>query len=421
MSGTVRRLGYLSAAPTISTRPEAYSAGPRTHIVGVIHGFEAAGFEVRRYIKGDRIDARLTAGGVQSGLARSRLARLAGDLARLGLARASAAEAWAELGSPAAAPVDLVYERFATMQVLGRRFRHAGVPWILETQGLFFYETRVERAAVGLPGLARRIELAAYRDCDILIAVSDALRELLVREHAIPREKILVVPNAVEPERFANPVPMPRPFACLTLAFIGGLIAWQALDLLIEAMAALRGRGIELALLVLGDGVMLEEWRALAEKRGLADRVRFVGRVPQTEIPRWLAACDLGYSGQRMMAIGAMYHSPIKLYEYMAAGLPVVASAFDDASRLIEGRRTGFLFPAGDRAALEAALAAAHGAAAGLPEMGARARALVEAEHSWAARAAGMIAEIDRRLPAPGAPQPAPAAGEVSAILPTRA
>ena len=142
------RLGYLSAAPTVSTRPDAYSAGPRAHILGVVNGFRAQGWRVDPFIVGDRVGQKITKGTLQAGLERWPALRLAGDAARLLLAARNRRAAWAELGGR----VDWVYERFATMQVLGRRFKKAGIPWILETQGLFYYETRVERSTVGLPG-----------------------------------------------------------------------------------------------------------------------------------------------------------------------------------------------------------------------------------------------------------------------------
>ena len=397
------RLGYLSAAPTVSTRPDAASAGPRAHILGVVNGFRGLGWDVLPFVVGDRLPPGVGGGGVQRLLERVPAARPVADLARLVLARRSAAAAWAELGGR----VDWVYERFATMQVLGRRFRRAGIPWILETQGLFFYETRVERAAVGWPALARRIELAAYRDCDVLVAVSEPLRELLVDRCGVAPGKILIVPNAVELERFApalNPTarPFPEPAPDLTLAFAGGLIAWQALDLLLEAMAELRSEGLTVGLVVVGDGAMLRPWQERAAGLGLAGLVRFTGRVPGTEVGRHLAGCDLGYSGPRLMAIGAMYHSPIKLYEYMAQGLPVLAAGFADASRLVEGQDTGFLFAPGDRDDLKRALRLAHAARERLPAMGAAARRLVETEHSWPARVRAMVPAIAERLAAAG-------------------
>lgn len=393
------RLGYLSAAPTVSTRPSAASAGPRAHILGTINGFRDAGWAVRPYVVGDRLPPGVGGGGVQRLLERVPAARPLADLARLAMARHGAARAWAELGGA----VDWVYERFATMQVLGQRFRRAGTPWILETQGLFFYETKVERASVGWPALARRIETAAYRDCDVLVAISEPLKALLVERCHVDPGKILVVPNAVELDRF-DPAQNGRErfFAEPTLGFVGGLIAWQALDLLLEALAALRGEGIVIGLAVIGGGAMLASWQERAAALGIADRVVFTGQVAGTEVGALLARCDVGYSGPRVMAIGSMYHSPIKLYEYMAQGLPVLAAAFDDARKLVAGRGTGFLFAPGDEADLRRALRELHAQRAGLPRMGAAARALVAAEHSWPARVRDLIPAVQDILAASG-------------------
>ena len=124
-------LGYLSAAPTVSTRPEATSAGPRAHILGVVNGFQDQGWQVRPFIVGDRIPRGVSNGVVQRRLEGSGLVRFAGDAARLTMAARNRAAAFREFGDK----VDWVYERFATMQVLGHPFKRAGIPWILETQG----------------------------------------------------------------------------------------------------------------------------------------------------------------------------------------------------------------------------------------------------------------------------------------------
>lgn len=393
-----RCLGYLSAAPTVSTRPEAYSAGPRAHILGVMNGFRDAGWQIEPFIVGDRVASGFSRGGVQQRLENSRLLRMAADIARLGMGARSARQAWQMLGGR----VDWVYERFATLQVLGHRFKRAGVPWILETQGLFYYETKTERATVGLPSLAQHVELAAYRACDVLICVSPTLRRLLIEQCHIDPNKIMVVPNAVELDRFDLKLNgRKRFFDELTIGFVGGLIGWQALDVLMDAIADLRREGISLALAVIGDGVMREAWSQHAKKLGIDDKVRFIGRVPATEIGHYLAQCDLGYAGPKTMAVGAMYHSPIKLYEYMAMAKPVVAAAFDDARGLIEGRDTGFLFAPDDRQGLRDALRRAHNNRDRLNAMGTLARTMIETEHTWPARVQTMLPVLEKKLETP--------------------
>ncbi|MEO1144077.1 MAG: glycosyltransferase [Cyanobacteria bacterium J06638_22] len=405
-----RCLGYLSAAPTVSTRPEAYSAGPRAHILGVMNGFREAGWQIEPFIVGDRVASSFSHGGVQQHLQDSRILRMAADMVRLGMGTRSARQAWQTLGGR----VDWVYERFATLQVLGHRFKRAGVPWILETQGLFYYETKTERATVGLPALAQHIELAAYRACDVLICVSPTLRRLLIEQCRVNPDKIVVVPNAVELDRFDLSFNGKKRFSEeLTIGFVGGLIGWQALDVLMDAVAELKKQGTPIALAIIGDGVMREPWSRHAKKLGIADKVHFTGRVPATEIGQYLAQCDLGYAGPKTMAVGAMYHSPIKLYEYMAMAKPVVAAAFDDARQLIEGRDTGFLFKPDDRQSLLDTLRQVLKNRDQLAAMGQRARALIEAEHTWQARVGMMLPQLESKLaatpPSPVASQELPA------------
>ena len=251
-----------------------------------------------------------------------------------------------------------------------------------------------------MPKLAEWIEKRAYRACDALICVSPALRDLVVTQCGIDPDKILVVPNAVELERFdLSLVAGERYFDELTLGFVGGLIGWQALDVLIEVMARLeREEGLKTGLVVVGDGAMRETWEARAKELGLADRVRFLGQVPGDRVARHMAGIDVGYAGAKVMQIGKMYHSPIKLYEYMAMAKPVLAAAFDDAHSLVDGRGTGFLFEPDSKEDLARALREAHAAREQLPTMGAEARALIEAEHSWQVRSAAMIRELQRRL-----------------------
>lgn len=389
-------LGYLSAAPTVSTRPEASSAGPRAHILGVMNGFSDMGWNVHPFIAGDRVSGEMTGGRVQRWLEGSPLVRYAGDAARLAMAARSRAAAWRELGGK----VDWVYERFATMQVLGHSFKRSGIPWILETQGLFYYETRTERSSVGFPKLAEWIEKRAYHACDRLICVSPALRDLIIEECGVDPEKIMVVPNAVELERFDPSLNGgERYFDELTLGFVGGLIGWQALDLLMEAIAELEmERGVRIAFVVVGDGAMRQSWEGQARELGIADRVRFVGQVPGDRIARHMAGFDIGYAGARVMKIGRMYHSPIKLYEYMAMAKPVLAAAFDDARSLVEGHDTGFLFEPDSKDDLKRALLAAHERRGELVSMGAEARRLIEARHSWQVRSRAMIRDLQRHF-----------------------
>jgi len=391
----VKSLGYLSGAPRVSTRPEAAASGPRSHVLGVMRAFARLGWEVRPFIVGDRVPRSWVAKEADVELGSSYLKRLAADGVRLGLAAVNGVRALWEVGR-----VDWVYERFGAFQFLGYGFQRRGIPWILETNGLFFVEAYRDRGTLALARLERALELWAYRQADAVVVVTETMRDLLV-QHGVERGKIVVVPNGVDthlfdPERVRDEAL--RPFSLPTLGFVGTLSPWQGLDLLLRALAELRAEGVDLALVVVGDGAMRAPWEALARELGLADRVRFVGRVPGDEVPKHVMGFDLAFSGQVPLQMGEMYHSPLKLYEYMAMGKPVVASAFEEARRLVREGETGYLFEPGSLEDLKRALRKALAEREAWPRMGEHARREVVAHHSWEARVKDMVRQIESIL-----------------------
>ena len=390
------RIGYLSGAPRVSTSEAAYAGGPRAHVLGVIQAFERMGWRVERFIVGDRLAP--TAGRTAQEWARrgSFVTRAIGDIGKLAIGAVSARRALQELDRK----VDWVYERFAAFQSLGLPFQRRGVPWILETQGPMFYEARTERRVSALSGLARQVELAAYNRCDVLVCVSDAVRDILA-EHGVDPARMIVVPNGVDTEFFdpAKHAPM-RLSSAFTIGFVGTLDNWQSLDVLLEAIAEIvRTDGADISVTVVGTGLMQESWIDQARRLGLETRVRFLGQRPRHEIPALIRGFDVGFSGQRRMSIGSMYHSPLKLLEYLSMGVPVIASDFADAKRVVTHGENGFLFSHERVGTLTMAIRAAIAARSRLPVMGQLARAEILRAHSWDARVSYMKDRINDLLP----------------------
>lgn len=390
-----KSLGYLSAAPRVSTRPEAELSGPRTHVLGVMKAFKALDWEVKPFIVGDRVPQKWVTKGSEQVLSKGFFHTLAADLVRLVMGAVNAQRAWQEMDGQ----VDWVYERLATLQSLGWIFKWHGVPWILETNALLFYEAEAERKSLVLTRLARWLEVQAYRQCDVLVCISEVLKELVVRELRIPPEKVVVVPNGVD-TAFVDPKrhETKRIFAGFTVGFVGNLSAWQGLDLLLKSLCDLQAKGMDLSLVVVGDGPMREHWELLAHNLGLATQVRFLGWLPQAELLPLIAGFDVGYSGHLDLKGMKVYRSPLKLYEYMAMGKPVVASAVEDSRALLREQETGFLFQPGDREGLKQALVRAYQAREQLSEMGCKAREEVMANHSWIARMQSMIERVEQIL-----------------------
>jgi glycosyltransferase involved in cell wall biosynthesis len=383
-----RRLGFLAAAPRISTHSDAEMSGPRSRVLGLISGFNKLGWEVDRFIVGDRVPKTWSAKGSGQAISRGFFRTLAVDVTRLGLGLLNSFRSYQELKNQ----VDCVYEYAATLQCLGWIFQRRGIPWILQVEALLFYEAKAERKALVLDKLAKWMEVRAYQKCDVLACVSDTLKDILVTDFKVSPEKIVLVPNGVDID-FINPqlhTPK-RIFSGFTVGFVGSLYAWAGLDILLEAISELKSEGIDISLVVVGDGVMKPIWEDQVKKLGISKSVTFLGRLSWQEVPQYIAGCDIGFSGQIQLQIGKMYLSPMKLYEYMAMAKPVIASAFEDAQRLICEGKTGFIFEPGNKKDLKQALIQAFTRQEQLPKMGQLARQEIEKNHSWTARVNALI------------------------------
>lgn len=386
-SSQQRRLGYLSAGPRVSTHVDA-AAGPRSHVLGVIGAFRALGWTVHPFIVGDRVPARMRDQRSQATISKGKIRPFIADILRLIMGQINARRAWRELGTR----VDWVYERNAALQSLGWIFKKKGIPWILETNAPLFYEAGRERKTTVLTSLVRRVELNAYRRCDVLVCISEALRQIIVEETNIPPHKIVIMPNGVDthlfdPEKYAPK----RLFEGLTVVYVGKLFDWQGVDLLLHAAHRLREENIDIHLVIVGNGPALEALKQLTKALSLTDSVQFVGRVPQQDVPAYIAGGDVGYSGKASMQIGKMFHSPLKLYEYMAMAKPVIASDFEDTRRTIVNGETGYIFEAGNVSELMFALKQVYHEQARLKLMGEKARAVILQNHDWQSRVAKMI------------------------------
>ncbi len=404
----MKRVGYLSGSLRISTRFQAEEHGPCCHVLGTLSGLRCAGWEVFSYIVGDRVPLRWAAG-LNLRPHPGPLKLLAFDLARLGSNRWHRRNAFLGAG----ADLDWVYERYGVFQSLGSPFQRRGIPWILETNTPFALENEHEtaRRSVYFRSAARRHERWAYQRCDALVVQTEALKDIVIDFARIEAAKVFVVPNAVDITRFQGPA-MFRKFSGPTIGFVGALRRWQTLDALIRAIADLGRSGMTYNLVIIGEGEKRPEWQRLAQAVGVAGHVHFAGSVPLSQIPAWIAGFDIGFCGQSGSVAGRpMYFSPLKLYEYMAAAKPVLASDHADARRLVIADETGFLFEADSPASLQAGLRKAWLKRDSWPAMGLRAQRLIATGHTWEKRIGDAIVNLEGFLLQKGFRPPGTRAG----------
>ncbi|MGD0612083.1 MAG: glycosyltransferase family 4 protein [Anaerolineales bacterium] len=189
-------------------------------------------------------------------------------------------------------------------------------------------------------GLLSRREQICCKVADAVASVSRPLAALREQQGA---KLAAVVPNGVDFASFhaANLIRKEHP---PTLIYTGSLDARWGVDLSIRAMPLLRRQIPGIRLLIAGRGRAEQELHQLALSLGVNDCVCFEGFVPYPDLPNLLAQADIGVATSRQN-IFRQYASPLKIVEYMAAGLPVICSGGGEAEQMIEESRAGTNIP----------------------------------------------------------------------------
>ncbi|NQZ75379.1 MAG: glycosyltransferase family 4 protein [Ekhidna sp.] len=380
MERKVKSVVYLSGAPRVSTSASASAGGPRSHILGIIKAFQKRKWIVYQYIVGDLVPKNIVEKDTSNSLKKSLLLRFASDFVRLFLRLYHQRRAYRSIN----AQVDLLYERYAAYQEIGSYIRKkTGAKWILESNGLYYYEASSERKAIFFRSLLRRFEKSAYKKCDLLVCISHNLKAKIVNELQIDPSKIIVVSNGVDADFFKpSETEKTASSETITIGFVGTLIYYQRLDLLLHAAHNILNRNVKIKVVIVGDGIEFENWKNLADDLGIASKVEFTGKVSRNQIPSIIESFDWGYSVPDPTLAGN-YVSPLKLYEYMAMGTPVIAYPTEDASKLIN-EEIGLIVEKFEVEEIEKTILDAIKLDSN--EFGKKCRDIILKEHSWEGR-----------------------------------
>ena len=289
------------------------------------------------------------------------------------------------------APFDLIYERYSLWSFAGmERAREIGVPGLLEVNAPLIEEQADYRGLVNRHA-AEEVAARAFGAATALVAVSQEVGRYLER-FPDSRGRVHVVPNGVNLARFP-----PRPAAsyhsrhsAFTIGFVGSLKPWHGLSILVDAFAGLHRQSPRTRLMIVGEGPEQDKLAEDVCRRGLVDAVCFTGWVPPSDLPALLASLDVAVAPYPELP--HFYFSPLKVYEYMAAGLPIVASRIGQVSDLIEDEVNGLLCPPGDASALAGAIDRLRREPELRSRLGRAARITISRDYTWDAIARRILA-----------------------------
>lgn len=293
------------------------------------------------------------------------------------------------------APGAVLYERYAFFLCAGvLAARLLGRKVILEVNEVAgIPRARPQR----LTGLCRSIERWVFSRADAVLPVSSFLAAGAIRQGARP-EAVRVVPNAVRAAWLAGEPDPARVRAArgldgaTVMGFVGWFDAWDRLELLVRALRDLATAHPDLRLMLVGDGPARAELARLAREWSLEQRVILTGPVAREAVPDHIAAMDIC-----VLPDSNVFGSPIVLFEFMGLGRTVIAPDRPPIRDVLQDGSNGCIVPAGDLAALEAAISRLAGDPALRARLGGEARRCVETRHTWD-RNAGVVAAVAAEL-----------------------
>lgn len=237
---------------------------------------------------------------------------------------------------------DVIYERYNLFFVSGawarKRFE---VPLLLEVNAPLLDE-RSRYSGITLRGLARWSERLAWRRADHVFTVTSVLAQRIGRE-GVPVQRLSVTPNGIDPQQFSS---LPDRAEAkrrlgldgrLVLGFTGFVREWHGMENILDLMA--QHSDLNLHLLLVGDGPARAALEARARSLGVADRVTFTGVVDRGQVPAHVAAFDVA-----LQPAVVPYASPLKLFEYLAAGCAIVAPASENIREILTHEVNALLF-----------------------------------------------------------------------------
>ena len=208
-----------------------------------------------------------------------------------------------------------------------------------------------------LKRIARWIERKVLNLATVLVTITDHFKHLLISLHNLDPEKILVLPNAIDPQKYKLEdnkrfvrAKFGIPEGSIVLGCVGAFVQWHGLEFLVEAMAA-DVRRCNLFFFFIGDGPVRPEVERKANLYGINDRLRFSGFIAHDLVPYYLDLVDICVIPQ-----SNVHCSPMKLFEYLAADKPVVLPAYQPLLDVVKNEQEGLFFEPENREELRHAL-----------------------------------------------------------------
>jgi len=227
---------------------------------------------------------------------------------------------------------DLFYQRFDGTLFLSPSLIFSklfNIPLVMEVNGDMLDEISMRSEPQVYIKIIKLCEKSYYSNASRIIAVTEGIKQEIIRKYCIPEEKIEVIGNGVNTEIF-RPLNknsnLKKKYGLdekSVVAFVGILVEWQGLKYLVEAAPAVLKEKPETIFLIIGDGPLKNDLIHKVKDLKIDEKFIFTGFVSHDEVPLYINASDVCVVPKIPLKSG---YSPLKLYEYMACEKAVIAS-----------------------------------------------------------------------------------------------
>jgi glycosyltransferase involved in cell wall biosynthesis len=276
---------------------------------------------------------------------------------------------------------DVIYERYNLYFLAGTLLAWWNrIPFYLEVNAPLA-EERARFGVLRLGRLARALEGLVWRSAARVFVVTEVLKGIIAAT-GVDSERIAVIPNGVDLRAFPATPYQTRPGAPISIGFIGFVRDWHGLDAVIAGLA--QPHDPPIGLIIAGDGPARPALQSQAERSGVEEFVQFIGIQPRERIPDLIRSFDIALQPRAVA-----YASPLKLFEYMAAGRAIVAPDQPNIREILNHGETAMLFDPEEPAALWGAIRRLAADAQLRERLGCAARRALDAcDYTWHANAA---------------------------------
>jgi glycosyltransferase involved in cell wall biosynthesis len=291
--------------------------------------------------------------------------------------------------------IEVVLERYYNFAGEGvRAAHHQGIPAVLEVNSPVMDHPGSLKAWIDRLVLFRPMRRLREEQCRKASALVTPLPAII--PESVPKEKVHPIHWGANVERFrpgltptgaARAVPFPSD--ARVVVFSGSFRPWHGAEVLVRAGARVLESpgGDKTVFMFIGSGPSHGEVVNEVRRLGLEARCFMVGAVPYGEMPHYLARCHVGVAPYQPSRHGQLklgfYWSPLKIFEYMATGIPVITLDIDPLRDIVRQRREGLLFDERDEEGLADAITELVRSPDRAAELGRSARARVVAHYSW--------------------------------------